>query len=175
MVDLNDISGGDAGGICAYADGAVIEGCTSDVRINATSDAAAYAAGICAYVYSDSKLELCYNNASVTGDAEVLYSGAIYADTAVSDENPTLTPDISYCYDLANGPVGDVDGDGNVAPVDTAILVRYLAHWSSVQSSVVRENSDVNGDGQITLIDVVIIARHLASWKGYETLPIIIG
>lgn len=68
---------------------------------------------------------------------------------------------------------GDADGDGSVTGVDTVVLARYLADWSSVQSIVATKNSDLNDDGRITAIDVVILARHLSNWKGYDILPAI--
>ncbi len=173
--ELNVTSAGDvyAAGICAYNEASIVTDCNSGVKINVTSDATAYAAGICAYVYSDAKLEYCYNSAIITGDADVFYNGAIIAESDVSSENTSLIPSLEYCYDLTVNNFGDVNGDGSVTPVDTVIFARYLAGWTSVQSSFVADNADVNDDGQITLIDTVALARHLAGWQGYERLPVI--
>ncbi len=173
--EISVTSAGDvyAAGICAYNDGAVIEGCTSNAEVMAVSDSTAYAAGICAYLYSDGKLENCYNNGVISGEANAFNNGGIVAKRCESSENSSLVPEINYCYDLTKGRIGDVDGDGDVSPVDAVLLSRYLANWTSAQNAVKHGNADVNDDGEVTLIDVVALARHIASWKGYESLPVI--
>ncbi|MCL1808198.1 MAG: dockerin type I domain-containing protein [Clostridiales bacterium] len=65
--------------------------------------------------------------------------------------------------------LGDVDGNGRVAPMDATLLSRYLAGWPGIV--IDRAAADVDGDGEVTPFDLAILQRHIANWPGYETLP----
>ena len=83
-------------------------------------------------------------------------------------------------FNVVNGAVevvdfiyGDVNGDFEVTPVDSATLSRYLAKWTGYGEDVIDPDaSDVNCDGEVTAVDSAMLSRHLAKWTGYETLPI---
>ena len=83
-------------------------------------------------------------------------------------------------FNVINGAVevvdfiyGDVNGDFEVTPVDSATLSRYLAKWTGYGEDVIDPDaSDVNCDGSVTAVDSAMLSRHLAKWTGYETLPI---
>ena len=64
---------------------------------------------------------------------------------------------------------GDLDGDGEVTPLDLVQLRRWLANWSGIKIDV--RAADVDADGAVTPHDLVVLRRHLAKWNGYETLP----
>ena len=160
-------------GICAYNDGAVISGCSSNATVNAVSDGAVYAAGVCAFVYSDGKLDYCYNSGTITGEGESDAVGAVFADSAESTENALLVPEIDHCYDLTASAIGDIDGDGKIVPMDALVFARYLAEWTEAEESVKPENSDINNDGRINSLDAVALIRHIAGWNGYGSLPVI--
>lgn len=72
---------------------------------------------------------------------------------------------------VVNAVCGDVNCDGKITSVDSAILARYLAGWTGYDEKVNMLTADVNGDGKVTVIDSAILARYLAGWPEYSELP----
>lgn len=72
---------------------------------------------------------------------------------------------------VVNAVCGDVNCDGKITSVDSAILARYLAGWTGYDEKVNMLTADVNGDGKVTVIDSAILARYLANWPEYSELP----
>lgn len=64
--------------------------------------------------------------------------------------------------ELKNIQYGDVDGDGEITLMDSAMIRRYLAGWNVTIDTI---SADVNGDGEITLMDSAMIRRALAGWN----------
>lgn len=56
---------------------------------------------------------------------------------------------------------GDVNEDGEVDPMDSLLLDRYLADWGN---SINLANADVNGDGEVDPMDALLLDRYLADW-----------
>jgi hypothetical protein len=56
---------------------------------------------------------------------------------------------------------GDVNGDGEITLMDSALIRRYLAGWSVTIDEVA---ADVDGDGKVSLMDSALIRRYLAGW-----------
>ncbi len=59
---------------------------------------------------------------------------------------------------------GDVDGDGKISLIDSALMRRWLADWWL--DSFVEGNADVNNDGKVDMKDSTILRRYLAGWPG---------
>ena len=79
-------------------------------------------------------------------------------------------------FKTANGNVsiqgfryGDVNGDGSVNALDSALLARYIGNWPGI--TIDRNAADVNHDGKVNALDSAILKRHLANWADYATLP----
>ena len=100
-------------------------------------------------------------NVCVPGDLNA--SGqTVGTGTVISNGNLSLTAIVA----------GDLNGDGQVNPMDRVILIRHLAEWEGYEANTFcYAAADLNGDGNVNAMDRVILVRHLASWEGYETLP----
>lgn len=66
---------------------------------------------------------------------------------------------------------GDVNGDGNIGPLDSTMLSRYLGNWIGYADSIDLSAADVNADGYVNTIDGIVLSRAVGKWKDYETLP----
>jgi len=88
-------------------------------------------------------------------------------DTQISTlYQTTITP--------VTGPVfGDVNGDGEINPMDATILNRYNACWPTyvLGTNIIADNCDLNNDGNINPLDGTILARHNANWLSFISLP----
>ncbi|MCH5324198.1 MAG: hypothetical protein J1E39_03190 [Eubacterium sp.] len=58
--------------------------------------------------------------------------------------------------------IGDVNGDGNVDPLDNIALSMWLAGWDE---NIIEEAADINGDGSVDPLDNIALARKLAGWE----------
>jgi len=68
---------------------------------------------------------------------------------------------------------GDVNGDGEINPMDATILNRYNACWPTyvLGINIIGDNCDLNNDGNINPLDGTILARHNANWSLFISLP----
>ena len=57
---------------------------------------------------------------------------------------------------------GDVDGDGNVTSVDSALLSQYLTGWDVALDETA---ADVDGDGNVTSVDSALLSQYLTGWN----------
>lgn len=92
------------------------------------------------------------------------------------DGTVTAGTGITYKTTIRSSSVklGDIDGNGEVAAKDRAILARYLAGWSEYANKIVKGEAswsaaDINKDGEVTAKDRAILARYLAGWPEYAS------
>lgn len=57
--------------------------------------------------------------------------------------------------------MGDVDGTGQVASVDAALILQYAAGWDVTFNL---QAADVNGDTEVTGVDATLILQYAAGW-----------
>ena len=84
----------------------------------------------------------------------------VRADSMLIDVDQDVTVDIP-AERITHHILGDVDGDGDVTTIDTALIQRYLAHLK-LPDSFDEAAADADGDGEVTSSDNAFIKRYLA-------------
>jgi len=59
-------------------------------------------------------------------------------------------------------PLGDINSDGRITPLDAALLQRCAAGWSGIILDEGR--ADINKDGQVDAADALLLRRYAAGW-----------
>ena len=68
-----------------------------------------------------------------------------------------------YKLTTASGALGDVNGDGNIDPLDVLIVKRYIAEFDDAKlEGDAFARADVNGDGKVDPLDVLFIMQKIA-------------
>ena len=125
-------------------------------------------------------------NFTANGDI-VKLTFAVKEDVQIGEYPVTVTYDIDNydIFDIDLTPVefivvdgavevadfiyGDVNDDGKINAIDSALLARYIANWTGVTLN--KNAADINADGRVNALDSAILKRHLACWDTYEVLP----
>lgn len=66
--------------------------------------------------------------------------------------------------------LGDVDGDGYVTLLDSAMLGGYTSK-AGEYDGINLSNADVTGDGKVTAADRIVLTRYTEKLSGFTTLP----
>ena len=94
------------------------------------------------------------------GDFRIVFPYALYQDrdgeTGVECEQPFATVRLTITGSV---PKGDVDGDGEVTPMD-AVLAYAIANGELTATQTQQQAADVDGDGDITPMDAVLIYAY---------------
>ncbi len=61
--------------------------------------------------------------------------------------------------------IGDINGDGVIAPDDLIIFDRYIAVWQRDNQVYLEKNADLDDNDEIDVTDAVLLARKIADWK----------
>ena len=73
----------------------------------------------------------------------------------------------TYIY-KTNNKMGDINKDGNVDLLDSAVMARYLASWTKYDfANLDLGAGDLDGDGLVTNSDLLILNQMLAGHGGY--------
>ena len=93
------------------------------------------------------------------------YCDNCWSHLACIDEDGDLWCDTCW-REMPEEPVvevvyGDVDGDGEITSVDSALLSQYLTGWDVVLDEAA---ADVDGDGEITSVDSALLSQYLTGW-----------
>ena len=68
-----------------------------------------------------------------------------------------------YKLTTASGALGDVNGDGNIDPLDVLIVKRYIAEFDDAKlEGDAFARADVSGDGKVDPLDVLFIMQKIA-------------
>ena len=59
-------------------------------------------------------------------------------------------------------PLGDVNSDARVTPLDAALLQRYAAGWAGITMDASR--ADLNKDGKVNASDALLLRKYAAGW-----------
>jgi hypothetical protein len=117
----------------------------------------------CPEGYDGSKCKVYYiaDDGTLTDMQAVYTNGYLSFETThfstymVTDTELSATVEVKVLY-------GDVNGDGEISLMDSALIRRYLAGWNV---TIDEKAADVNGDGEISLMDSALIRRYLAGWN----------
>lgn len=101
----------------------------------------------------------------VTGPEPTLLPSPIPGETTTATPTPTIAP-----MPTSTPPVvlGDVNGDGLINPIDTALVLQFSAGLLAFVPNPA--SADVNGDNEITSLDAALILQFVAGLV--PTLPV---
>lgn len=123
-----------AAGIVSYGNPVTIKNCTNEVDV--TASAKGYAAGVCAYLGTGSKMESCANKGSVSGYGD--YVGGVAG--TVTGSTTTITGCFNHGVVINTGKPGSMNycTGGIAGGISTGVIVERCGNTGNITSTLKR-------------------------------------